>query len=170
MIAIVVLPIEDGVVIGIVLSLMHGMWTTTRAHPIEFEQVPGTSIWWAPSARLRGETRPDILVVAFQAPLSFLNAYSFKHGVLDVIERRATPIRLVVLEASSIIAIDFTASEILAELIRQCHGSGVVFAIARLESVRAQEALQRFGIVDLLGEDRFFHSVDEAIRRLAPKS
>jgi SulP family sulfate permease len=169
MIAIVVLPIESGVAIGIVLSLMHGMWTTTRAHPIEFEKVPGTSIWWAPSAKLRGEIPPAVVVVAFQAPLSFLNAYSFKQGVLSVIERRGKQIRLVVLEASSIIAIDFTAAEILAEVIRHCQASGLIFAVARLESVRAQAALSRFGIMDLLGEDHFFHSVDEAIRALAPK-
>ncbi|MBV8650084.1 MAG: SulP family inorganic anion transporter [Alphaproteobacteria bacterium] len=170
MIAIIVLPIETGVVTGIVLSLMHGMWTTTRAHPIEFEKVPGTSIWWAPSAKHKGETHPGVAVVAFQAPLSFLNAYAFKQGILDLIERRAEPARLVVLEASSIVAIDYTAAEILADLIRHCHGTGAICAIARLESVRAQEALERFGITELLGEDHFFHSVDEAIRALAPKS
>ena len=164
MIGIIVLPIESGVGIGIVLSLMHGMWTTTRASPIEFEKVPGTSIWWAPSAKLRGERHPTVMVVAFQAPLSFLNAYGFKRGVLGLIEGRANSLELVVLEASSVVAMDFTASRILAEVIRQCQSSGVVFAVARLESVRAQESFQRAGLMDLLGEDHFFHSVDEAIR------
>jgi hypothetical protein len=46
----------------------------------------------------------------------------------------------------------------------------VIFAVARLESLRAQQALLRFGILDLLGKDRIFHSVDEAIRALATKS
>lgn len=166
MISIIVLPIQSGVGIGIVLSLMHGIWTTTRAYPIEFEKVPGTSIWWAPSAKLKGETLAAVAVIAFQAPLSFLNAYGFKHGVLSLIQGRSDPPRLVVLEASSIIAMDFTASKILAEVIRQCHAAGVGFAVARLESVRAQEAFQRAGIIDLLGEDHFFHSVDEAIKAL----
>jgi len=169
MISIVVFPIETGVGIGIVLSLMQGMWTTTRAHPVEFEKVPGTSIWWPPSAKLKGETHPTVLVVAFQAPLSFLNAYGFKQGVLDVIQRRPKPPDLVVLEASNIIAIDFTASKVLVELIQHCQSSGVIFAVARLESVRAQETFLRFGIMDLLGEDHLFHSVDEAIRALAAK-
>lgn len=167
MTAIVLLPIETGVGIGIVLSLMHGMWTTTRAHPIEFEKVPGTSIWWAPSAKLKGETHPAVLVVAFQAPLSFLNAYGFKQGVLDVIERRPEPPSLVVLEASSIIAIDFTASQVLAELIRHCQSRDMIFAVARLESVRAQAAFASFGIMKLLGEENLFHSVDQAIKALA---
>ncbi len=165
--AIVVLPIETGVAVGIVLSLMHGMWTITRARPIEFEKVPGTSIWWAPSATLKGETVPGIAVIAFQAPLSFLNAYEFRRGVLDVIERRATPPTLVVLEASSIVEIDYTASTILIEIIRHCQGRGIALAVARLESVRAQEAFARFGILDILGPDHLFHSVDEAVRTLA---
>ena len=169
MISIVVFPIETGVGIGIVLSLLHGMWTTTRAYPIEFQKVPGTSVWWAPSAKLKGETHPEILVVAFQAPLSFLNAYGFKQGVLDVIRYRPKPPDLVVLEASNIVAVDFTASKVLAELIRHCQSSGMIFAVARLESVRAQQALFSFGIMDLLGEDHLFHSVDEAIRNLAAK-
>ena len=167
MISIVVLPIETGVAIGIVLSLLHGMWTMTHAHPIEFEKVPGTSIWWAPSTKLKGERHPAVLVVAYQAPLTFLNAYSFKQGVLDVIARRPKPLDLVVLEASSIVAIDFTASQILVEVIQHCQASSVIFAVARLESVRAQEAFLKYGIMDLLGEDHVFHSVDEAIRALA---
>ncbi len=166
MVSIVVLPIENGVGIGIVVSLLHGMWTTTRARPIEFEKVPDTSIWWAPSPKLKGETLPAVVVVAFQAPLSFLNAYSFKQGVLGVIEGRPQPPGLVVLEAGSIVAIDFTAAQILAEVIRYCRDSGVSFAVARLESVRAQEAFSRFGITDLLGEDHIFHSVDQAIGAL----
>ena len=167
MIAIVVLPIETGVGIGIVLSLLHGIWTTTRARTLELEQVPGTTVWWTPNAKIKGETKPGILVVAFQAPLSFLNAYNFKQGVSHAIRHHAQPLTLVVLEARSIVAIDFTAAQLLTEVIQLCHDRGVTFAVARLESVRAQKAFADFGITGLLGENRQFHSVDEAIRALA---
>jgi MFS superfamily sulfate permease-like transporter len=169
MVAIVVLPIETGVAIGIVLSLMHGILTTTRARVIEFERVPGTSIWWAPRAVPKGETLPGVDVIAFQAPLSFLNAPAFRQGVLDTLAHRPKPPRLVVLEAGNMSSIDYTASTILAEIIRHCQASGITFAVARLESVRAQEEFSRFGIVEILGEDHLFLSVDEAIKALAGK-
>jgi SulP family sulfate permease len=54
----------------------------------------------------------------------------------------------------------------LTDLIRRCHADGVDFAMARLESVRAQEAVVRFGIRELLGPDRLFQSVEEAIKAL----
>jgi hypothetical protein len=59
---------------------------------------------------------------------------------------------------------------VLADVIRQCRSKGVDFAVARLESVRAQEALDCFGVTALLGQDHLFHSVDEAIKALAKKA
>ena len=165
--AIVAMPIEIGVAIGIVLSLMHGMWTTTRARIIELERVTGTSIWWPPSAKFHGEIVPGVVVAAFQAPLSFLNAYEFEHGFRKLVDRRKGEIRLVVLEASNIVEIDYTAAKVMETLIAHCRSAGVTFAVSRLESVRAGQAFERFGLMELLGPDRLFHSVEEAVRALA---
>ncbi len=40
MIAIILLPIQTGVAVGIMLSLLHGIWSSTRARAIEFVRVP----------------------------------------------------------------------------------------------------------------------------------
>ena len=164
--AIIVLPIEQGVGIGIALSLLHGIWSTTRARVLIFERVPKTSIWWPSSPNIPGEREPGIVVAGFQAPLFFLNAYLFRRDILDALQSSPEPARLIVLEATGIVEIDFTAAQILADLIRKCHADGVDFAIARLESVRAQQAMARFGIDELLGPSHSFRSVEEAIRSL----
>jgi len=168
MVAIVVLPIETGVAIGIGLSLLHGIWGSTRTEPIELAQVPGTSVWWPPSGSSAGEQHPGVLVAAFQAPLSFVNADRFKRGLSDLIDARSEDVKLVVLEASNIVEIDYTAAQALIDTIRHCRDKGAVFAIARMESLRAQAALKRFGIADLVGTQRIFHSVDAAIKSLGP--
>ncbi|WP_245463305.1 MULTISPECIES: SulP family inorganic anion transporter [unclassified Mesorhizobium] len=168
MIAIVVLPIETGVAIGIGLSLLHGIWGSTRTEPIELAQVPGTSVWWPPSGSSPGDRHPGVLVVAFQAPLSFVNADRFKRGLSDLIDARSEGVKLVVLEASNIVEIDYTAAQALIDTIRHCRDKGAVFAIARMESLRAQAALKRFGIADIVGAERIFHCVDAAIKSLGP--
>lgn len=168
--AIIVLPIEQGVGLGIAFSLLHGLWSTTRARVILFERVPGTSIWWPASPHLPGEREPGVIVAGFQAPLTFLNAYDFRRDILDAMQSQAQAARLLVLEATGIVEIDFTAAQILADLIRKCHADGVDFAIARLESIRAQAAIARFGIDALLGPDHTFRSVEEAIRALGNKT
>ncbi len=166
--AIVLVPIEQGVAIGIALSLLHGIWSITRAHAIVFERVPGTSIWWPPDPQDRGETLPHVVVLAFQAPLSFLNAYAFRRDVLAILRDAPEPVRLFVLEASAIPDIDFTAAQALNNLIRDCQEQHIIFAIARLGSVRAQAAMKRFSIDATLGPDRLFHSVEQAVEALAP--
>lgn len=168
--AIVVTPIEQGVAVGVALSLLHGIWSITRARLIVLERVPGTSIWWPPAPRHRGETLPHTLVLAFQAPLSFLNADRLRRDILEKLRNAPDPLRLVVLEASAIPEIDFTAAQALRGLIRRCRKDHIDFAIARLESVRAQEAAKRFRILDALGPGRVFHSVDEAMRALGPQA
>jgi sulfate permease, SulP family len=164
---IVVMPIEQGVGIGIALSLLHGIWTTTQARLVLFERVGGTTIWWPQSAQLKGELEPGVVVAGLQAPLSFLNAYRFRADARALLQSMAEKPHLFVLEATGIVEIDFTAAQVLIGFIRECHDDGVPFAIARLESVRAQEALTRFHIHEVLDPDRIFRSVEEAIRTLA---
>ena len=168
MAAIVVLPIQSGVAVGIGLSLLHGIWSATRTLPIELEQVPGTSVWWPPGKPGNGEQISGVLVAAFQAPLSFVNADRFKRGLCDLVDARNETVKLVVLEASNIVEIDYTAAQALKDTIAHCRKTGAIFAIARLESLRAQAALARFGIAELVGPQRIFHSVDAAIKSLGP--
>jgi sulfate permease, SulP family len=89
---------------------------------------------------------------------------SCRRNILAALRNAPEPVRLVVLEASAILEIDFTAAQVLRDLIRHCQKEHIVFAIAQLESIRAQEAVNRFGIDAQLGPDRLFHSVDEAMR------
>jgi sulfate permease, SulP family len=167
--AIIVLPIEQGVAVGIALSLLHGIWSTTRARLVPFEHLPGTTIWWPANPHVPGQQNPGIAVVGLQAPLTFLNAENFGADVTKVLKSDPRP-GLLVLEASGILEIDFTAAQTLLELIGECDKQGVTLAIARLESTRAQEAFERFGIYDRLARDRVFRSVDEAIRTLGHKA
>ncbi|MET4386525.1 SulP family sulfate permease [Bradyrhizobium sp. F1.4.3] len=161
---IIVLPIQQGAFLGIVLSLLHGIWSTTRARLIEFERVPGTTIWWPAHPHITGERIAGVAVIGLQAPLSFLNAPGFRSDVTKVLTT-STP-QLLVLEASGMVEIDFTAAQILLDVFKACNEQGVTVALARLESVRAQDAFVRFGLFDVLPKEHVFHSVDEAVRKL----
>ncbi len=172
MFAVVLLPVQTGVALAIMLSLIHGVWTTTQTDLQTFERLPGETVWWPQHPAIAGERLEGVKVVGFQAPLSFLNADRLQR---ELGEAAAEPgVKLVVFEASSVDDIDYTAAKTLAGAIKACHDKGVDFAVARLESVRARAALTAYGLIDALarpgvdGEQRLFHSVDQATRRLAP--
>jgi MFS superfamily sulfate permease-like transporter len=109
-----------------------------------------------------------VKVVALQAPLSFLNAYDFQAAIEAMAQ---TPgLELMVIEANAIVEIDYTGAQILAAIVKRLRGQGVDVAFARLESVRAQRSFADFGLKALVGRDHLFHSVEEAVRALAPQA
>jgi MFS superfamily sulfate permease-like transporter len=167
MIAILVFPIQQGVGLGIIFSLMHGIWTTTRARPIEFVRIPGTSVWWPKGSERQGEGVAGALVIGFQAPLSFLNAYDFDQTLQGLVSAKAGQIKLLIIEAANLVEVDFTAAQVLSATIARFRKEGLDVAVARLESTRAQEAFKRFGLIDLIGADHLFHSVEEALKALS---
>ncbi|MGH7023331.1 MAG: SulP family inorganic anion transporter [Caulobacteraceae bacterium] len=164
----IVLPIEQGVALGIGLSLLHGLWAGERTRVRPRARIPGTSVWWPAAPSRGGETMPGVMVLAFQAPLTFLNAELFEREMMAVSAPGVSGAQLVVLEAAGIIDIDFTAAQSLKAVVAACKGAGVAFAVARLESVDAQNALTRLGLRDVIGQDHVFESVAAAIDALAP--
>jgi len=164
--AIIVLPIHTGTAIGIGLSLLHGVSMTIRTHPIELRKLPGTTVWWPPEIPGQGERQNGVAVIAFQAPLLFTNAEIFKSRMIETIDGYDEPLSLVILEASGIADVDFTAAQALIEILNHCRAANIRFAVARLESIRAHMALNRFGVLHELGPDHLFHSVDEAVNQL----
>jgi MFS superfamily sulfate permease-like transporter len=168
MLVVVLLPMQTGVALAIITSLLHGVWTTTRTRLIEFDRIPGTTVWWPISPIHPGERLTGVRVVAFQAPLSFLNADLFRHDMTRIVACADSALKLVVLEASSIVEIDYSAARALREAIEKCRARKIDFAVARLESVRAQQSFEQFGVNAALGTGRIFRSVDDATRSLAP--
>jgi SulP family sulfate permease len=163
--AILALPIEQGVAVGVLLSLLHGVWTTTRARTVEFERIPNTSVWWPCGKDTKGEFVPTVRVIALQAPLSFLNAYNFRRAIERFCGQDPPP-KLIVIEANALVEIDYTGATVLAELVSRLRERGVDVAVARLESVRAQESFARLGLFELIGRDHVFRSVQEAVDAL----
>jgi SulP family sulfate permease len=166
--AIVVLPIETGVSLGIGLSLLYGMWSSVRPRSYYLHRVVGTTVWWPTTAIARGETLTGVVVVGFQAPLSFLNADVFRRLMLTAMQPGSGAVKLLVLEATGVIDIDFTAAQVFKDVIAQAREAGVIFAVARLEAYNAENALIRLGLRQALGENRLFNSVNDAIVTLAP--
>ena len=161
---VVLLPMETGVTMSIVLSLLHSIYIIARPGCAVLARVPGTTVWWNLEKGEAGGHEPGVLVFAPGAPINFTNAAYVRGRLNDAIGAMAEPCRLVVIEASGVIYIDFTGSGILQQLIRDLRGRGIDVAVARLESDRAQRAAARSGLIARLGDDHVFRSVEDAIR------
>jgi sulfate permease, SulP family len=164
---VVFLPIETGVTLSIVLSLLHSVYVIARPDVTELARIPGTTIWWVLPKDHAREYEPGVLVVAPSAPIYFVNASYLREKLMQEIAAKEEPCRYLVIEAHGVIDIDFTGSDMLQKLITELRGRGVDVAIARMSSERALAAARRSGLIDALGEDHVFRSVEEAVRNRA---
>ncbi|MCP5201932.1 MAG: SulP family inorganic anion transporter [Gammaproteobacteria bacterium] len=161
------LPLQSGLPLAMLLSLVHATLPLFVAQVVELHHIPGTTIWWhGPAATPDGE-RPDVQVLALTSPINFANAESITREVRDLLHARRPPPRLLVLEGAGLLYLDLTGADGLTALVTELRAAGVDVALARVESDRAREQLARCGVLEVLGPDHLFESVDLALRALA---
>jgi SulP family sulfate permease len=163
---VVALPIDTGMLLAIVLSFVHSLYIVARPYCVQLARVPGSTVWWPRSGAERGEDEAGVLVFAPAAPLNFTNAAHICGMIKSAIAGQRVPVQLLVIEASGIIDIDYTGSQILRQMIADLRTAGTAVAIARLSDERAQSQARRSGLIETIGTDHVFMSVEEAVRKL----
>jgi len=161
---VVILPIQTGVAMSIALSLLNSLYIVARPDSAVLARVPGTTVWWDLPAEENGEHEPGVLVFAPGAPINFTNAFYVRGKLMHAIAAMGEPVRLVVIEANGIINFDFTGSQILQHVISELRDRGIDVVLARLESETARRAAERSGLIDKLGQDHVYRSVEDAIQ------
>ena len=109
-----------------------------------------------------------MLVFAIAAPLNFTNASFVGRRLDEAIAAATAPVKLLVIEASGIIDIDYTGAQAVISGVARLRTQGMDVALARLSSQRGQAAALRTGLLAALGSDRVFHTVQDAVDKLAP--
>jgi sulfate permease, SulP family len=165
---VVSLPIESGMLLAIVLSFVHSLYTVARPYCAELARVPGTTVWWPPGPDENTGHVPGLLVFATAAPLTFTNAQYISDKIATALANAPTPVKLLVIEASGMTDIDYTGSQILQRTIARLRSRTIEVAIARLSDKRAQVGASRTGLIAALGPERVFRSVEEAVRQIGP--
>jgi MFS superfamily sulfate permease-like transporter len=175
--AVVFLGVEHGILLALVLSLLqhvrHNYRPSTavvmrdeadhwRLEPVE----PGRMI------------EPGLVMYWFGAELFYANASYFVEQARKLVHDSPSPVRWLVVDCSAITGADFTACRALLDLNQDLAKSGVVVALARIQSHR-HGMLERMGLLDQIGAHRIFasrHACLEAYRaevkaaRLSPEA
>ncbi len=169
MLAVVLFPVERGMLAAIVLSLVYGLYVVARPPSTELSRITGTTIWWPPSDDEQTERVPGVLVFDPAGPITFTNAQFVTTCLRHLVANASPPVRLIVIDASKVIYLDYTGTRAVRRLFRDFIARGITVAIARLSDQRSQAAVRRSGIVRAIGRDRVFKSVEDAVVALGPE-
>jgi sulfate permease, SulP family len=160
--ATLILGIEEGIAIGVIMSLVMVIYTSTKPHYAEVGRLGSSSNFRNIKRYPEAKVEEDVLVYRFDSNLFFANVEHFRETFDEKINERGSSLELVILDASAINNVDSTGIHTLQELIKDLRLKRITFYMAGVIGP-VRDKLKTCGITDAMGEENFFFDVADAI-------
>lgn len=165
-----ILGIEEGVLIGIALSLARIVYQTTKPHIAVLGKIPEKPYYKNVNRFEDLEVRKDILIVRFDARLYYANVSYFLDELKLLIAEKGDNLKLFILDADSMNGIDSAGVHALEELSTYCETKELQFYMAEVKGP-VRDILHRCDFFEKIGKEQFFlkvqHAVDAYDKKLA---
>ena len=149
----------NGVLLGAAISIVLLLRQASRPRVTELARVPGTA-YFADRARHPENQRTEgVLVTRCESAIVYFNADNVRDRVLQLIEARPDPIRLVIFFLGSVPRVDLAGAELVASLHKTLLARGIALRLADAHG-QVRDALRRAGIERTLGELSVGQTVD----------
>lgn len=153
-----------GIGMAIVAAVIEFLWDGWRPYSAVLGRVDGVKGYHDIIRHPEARVVPGLVLFRWDAPLFFANAELFRDRVLEVVADSPTPVRWVVVGAEPMTSVDVTSADVLDELDQTLHQSGIELCFAEMKGP-VKDKLKRFGLFSRLGEQRFFSTLGEAVKR-----
>lgn len=159
----VFIGIKEGILVGVLFSLLLMVYRTSKPHFAVLGNVEGTD-YYKNVSRFGTEviTRDDLLIVRFDAQLYFGNASYFKTELYKHIHKKGAALKGVILNAEAINYIDSSAAQMLEKVIREIHEKNIQFYVAGAIGP-ARDIIFTSGIITELHREFLFVKTSEAV-------
>lgn len=161
-IATLTLGIEEGIGIGVVLSLAMIIYQTTRPHFAELGKVPNTHFYRNINRFEQVEERKDLLIFRFDAQLYFANTNYFRNSLEELVTKKGVPLKTIILCFDSINNLDSSAAQMLGEIVTDyCNQQISVLFTGVKGPVR--DAMERAHLLEKISQQNCFMSIQDAV-------
>jgi len=159
----------QGMIIGVVASLIFVVYKSSRPHVSSLGRVPGVPGAYSDLARHPENTPvPGVLIVRLDGQFYYANALTVRDRVKAMVAEMEPPPRAVILDAASQDQIDVTGTDVLKGLVKELHGKGIDVYVAEVHAPVLEYGRQT-GLVEAFGEDHVFPTVDAAVTGIEAK-
>lgn len=161
-VATLVMGIGTGVLMGILLSLSEVLLRSTKPHMTVLGQLPNTVYYRNAERYPEALKRDEILIVRFDAQLYFANVNYFKDTLEEFMEEKGEELRVIILEASSVNALDSTGMHTLKDVIEDCARKGISFYFTGVIGP-VRDAFNKGKLISTIGRENQFMRVHDAV-------
>lgn len=159
---VLLIDVLQGMIIGLVGSLILVIYKSSRPHLAALGRVPGVPGAYSDLARHpENVSVPGVLIVRLDGPLYYANALTVRDHVKEMVE--AAKPRAVIIDAAAQSEIDLTSAEMMISLVKELQRAGMQVYAAEVHTP-VVEFSRRAGLLDVVGEDHVFPTVDIAVQ------
>ena len=159
---VIVLGVIQGIFIAVGLALIAFIWRAWRPHNAVLGRVDGLKGYHDILRHPEARRIPGLVLFRWDAPLFFANAAVFEERVQQAIALAPTPTKWVVVAAEPVTDVDITAADMLADLDKKLHDSGMDLCFAEMKGP-VKDLLKRYGLFDSFGNENFFPTIGQAV-------
>ena len=156
---VVLIDILQGIIIGIVLSLVALIYRASFPEGAELGRVEddeGNYEFVGLDANPDAETRPGMVVYRQYGSLIFSNAAAFSQQARELLWNRTDPpASVLVVDCEQMADMDVTGAEEIVALFEELQASNVDMWLVRLHG-DARITAEKAGVIDVVGEERVF--------------
>ena len=157
-----VLGIEEGVLAGVLLSVVTVLYRSSQPPIVVLGQLKDSRVYRNIRRFKEARELDNILIVRFDAPLYFGNAAFFKKHLLKLAHKRSPDLQLLLLEASSITDMDSTGLKVLEELREALAKKGITLYMSGVLG-RVRDLMYRSGFMFEVGPQNQFLQLQDAV-------
>lgn len=161
--------IQEGILTGIVLSLALVIYKSTYPHWAVLGKLPDTNYYRNIARFPEAKDRPDVLVYRFDSQLYFANIQYFVDSLCEAIKKKDPALKMVVINAQAINALDMSAVYGLKDLLISLKERNyTIYFTEVIGPVR--DTMKKTGIYELIGKEHFHMRVHDAIKHFDNQS
>lgn len=154
--------VQIGIITGVVLSLGLVIHRSVYPHLAELGKLQDTNYYRNLSRFPEAIERKDALIFRFDSELYFANINYFKERLEQMVSRKGDSLKVIILNAQSIYALDSSAVKGLEEIVEDCNNSGIEFYMTEVIGP-VRDMLKKTGLFNKIGEDHFRMRVQDAL-------
>ncbi len=156
------LGIEQGIGVGVILSLVMVLFRTTRPHTAILAKVPKTHLYRNIDRFDDLDERKDILIYRFDAQLFFANINYFVDKFYEYRESYGDELKQVIFDAESINTVDSSAIHALCDIYKDLKKANIDLVFTGIKGP-VRDAFKRAKFDTTIGENHFFMSIQDAV-------
>ena len=160
---VLLIDVLQGMIIGVVASLVLVIYRSSRPHLSSLGRVPGVSGAYSDLTRHPENIPvPGVLILRLDGQMYYANALTVRDRVKALVEEADPLPRAIILDAAAQDEIDVTSTDVLKGLIKELRAKGIAVYLADVHAP-VLELSRRTGLLELIGEDHVFPTVDAAV-------